>query len=137
MCQVFLVRREGVVALITAIVVALFIFTAAALMATQGDVTIYSGQIQSQYGRAQYLAEAGIQDALLKVARIKSYSGSYTITETDGTVDVSVAVISSTTTLVNATSTVTWTDNTVKRSIKAQVTLDTDGKITSIAKNNQ
>lgn len=128
-------KREGILALTTAVVVALFLFAVAILLSIQADTSITSGQFQTQADRAQFLANAGIQDALIKLARIKTYSGTYTITETDGTVQVTVT--NSATITIDSTSTVTWTGETVQWSMHAVATLNADGQVTSSSVTNQ
>jgi hypothetical protein len=114
--------------------VALFLVAIGVLIALQSGTSIFAGQVEAQADRAQFLAETGIEDALMKVARDKTYTQSYTITETDGTIAVNVA--SGPPVVITATSTVVRNQTTVQRTMQAQVTLDADGVITGVAKSN-
>lgn len=133
--RIKLKKNEGIAGLLIIVIISMFLLSVGILLAIQGNVSIFSGQFESQADRAQFLAESGIQDAIIKLARNKNYTGSYTITETDGTVDVNVAA--GTPIVVRATSTVSRAFSNVKRAMKAEVTLDADGKITNITKANQ
>jgi|GEM_PF-4577657 len=128
-------RRNGVVALITVVLIALFLFTAGVILGVQGNTAVSNGQFASQSDKAEALAEAGIEDAAIKLGRNASYSGAYTLTETDGTAAVSVTAGSPV--IVNATGTVIVGTETVQRSIQARVTLNGDGQITGITKTDQ
>jgi len=128
--------RSGIAGLLVTVAVSLFILSIGILIAAQGGTSIFAGQAAAQANRAQFLAETGVEDALVRLARYKGYTGSYALTEVDGTVAVSVSGASSTPTIVS-TSTVSNGVNTVQRTIQAQLTIDGDGKITSIVKTNQ
>lgn len=135
-------KREGIVALTTVVIIALFLFSVGVLLAIQSRTSIISGQLEDQANQAQFLAEAGIQDAFIKIARDKDYVGTYTITETDPVlsvkkVDVTVATSSPTVSIVVATSTVARGSESVQRAIRATVTYDSNGKITNISKTSQ
>lgn len=127
--------ESGVAALITIIVIAAFLLAIGFFIMTKGGTSLFSGQFESQAAKAQFAAEAGIQDALMKLARNKNLTGSYTLSDSDWSVDV--AVISSTPMLIFATSTVTQAFATVKRAIRADVAITNYGKITNISKTNQ
>ena len=88
-----------------------------------------SGTLGTQ---AQFLAEAGIQDALIKIARDKDFTGSFSITS--GSSSVAVLVTGGSPIIVVATSTVPGSDVSIGMTLQASVTLDADGKITSITK---
>ena len=130
-------ERNGIIALITVILVSLFLFSLITVLSIQGDTAIISGQLGTQADRAEYLARAGLEDATIKIARIKNYSGSYTLIETDGTVDVRISTSSPTQFQINVTSTVTQANATVKWGLHAEVTLDSNGKITILSTTNQ
>jgi len=103
------------------------------LIAIRGNTSIFSGQLGGEATKAQFVAEAGIQDALMKLARDASSTATYTLTDTDWTVDISIA---QNPIVVTATSTVTQGATAVKRTIRANVTIDGNGKITSVTKSN-
>lgn len=126
----------GVAALATILVISIFLLAVGFLVAIRGGTSIFSGQFEAQATKAQFLAEAGIQDALIRLARNASTSATYTLTDTDWTVDISITPPSTSTAVVIATSTVTQGFATVKRAIRADVTMDTNGKITTVAKTN-
>lgn len=135
----FFVRNNerGIIALITVIVLGLFLFAIGSLLTIQSGTSIFSGKFANQADRAQSLAEAGIQDALARIARDQAYSGTSTITESPDTVDILVSIIGSTTTVIIATSTVTQGGDSVKRTIRADVLFTgTNGSILSITKTN-
>jgi len=90
----------------------------------------------AQANRAQFLAESGVQDAILKIARNSNASSSYTLTEADGAVNISITANSATSSTIFATSTVTQAGNNVGWTMRADITLDADGKIISISKTN-
>ena len=127
--------RRAIAALMIVIVISLFLISLSILMAVQGNLSISSDQLEGQANKAQFLAETGIQDALIKISRDKDFAGSYTLTESPGTVDI--AVTSGSPVLVDATSTVVQGAATVRRTIHADVTLDADGKILTITKANR
>jgi len=131
----FIKERKGVVALITVIIIALFLFSVGILLGVQGNASISNGQFASQSDKAEALAEAGVEDAIIKLDRNSSYGNTYTLTETDGTVAVTVTPGSPV--VINATGTVLVGTETVQRAILAQVTIDGDGKITGITKSDQ
>ncbi|MDI6821017.1 MAG: hypothetical protein QMD65_02435 [Patescibacteria group bacterium] len=137
--------QSGIVALITAVVMVIFLFSVGMLMIIEGGTSIFSSQVGNQADQAQFLAETGIQDALIKLARDKNFTGSYTISESDPVltvkkVDVNVATISGSTSVVIATSTITRGGSVVNRTIRADVIFDTsvgkEGKILSFTKTN-
>ena len=125
--------RKGIIALITVLVVTLFLFSLAILLSAQGNSSIISSQFGNQASRAEFLAHAGLQDALIKIARIKNYSGSYTLTETDGSTDVRVTTSSATVFIVSTTSTVSQGSETATWSLQGTITIDSDGKVLSVA----
>ncbi|MDI6734243.1 MAG: hypothetical protein QMD50_01975 [Patescibacteria group bacterium] len=138
-------KKSGVVALITAIVMVIFLFSIGMLMVIEGGTSIFSGQVSNQADQAQFLAEAGIQDALIRLARNKNFVGTYTITENDPAfdakrVDINVSTSSDSVSIIIATSTVTRAGSAVNRTIRADVTFDTaigkEGKILSFTKTN-
>jgi len=128
-------RREGVVALLTTIIIALFLFSIGILLGTQTNTSIFAGQFANQADKAEALAQTGVQDALIKLGRNASTSEVYTLVETDGTIAVSIAT--GTPAIVNATGTVTRGKETVQRGIQAQVTINADGQITNVAQTDQ
>ncbi len=128
-------QKKGIAALIVALAVSLFLFSISVLVATEGNSTIFTGQFESIGNRAQYLAQAGIEDAALKLARDSTYRGSYTIEENDGVVQIHVA--STTPITVNVTSTVSQSGENAIRTIQAQITIDADGKISAKTVVNQ
>lgn len=131
-------NETGVVALITVVILALLLFGIGTLLTIQSESSVSSGRLTNQADRAQFLAETGAQDALIRIARDKSYSGTSTITETDGSVDINVTINSTTSTTVTATSSVTQAGDTVKRSIRVDVVfVGADGEILSVTKTNQ
>ena len=131
----FIRQRNGIAALIMVMVIALFLFSLGVLVAIQGNTSIFAGQFEGQANRAQFLAQTGIEDAKLKLARDSTYTGTYTITETDGT--IAVRVTSGTPTTINVTSTVTRNGENSQRSMWTQVTIDGTGKITTVSSSNQ
>jgi len=129
-------KNRGIVSLATVLVIALFLFSIGILMGIQSGTSVFSGFAGKNAEIAQALAEAGVQDATLKLARNKDYSGSYTLTQSDGsTIDISVTAGSPV--VIVATSTVTQALGVLKRSLRASVTIDSNGVITGIAKVNQ
>jgi hypothetical protein len=132
---VLLKATNGLIALATVIVIALFLITAGILLSAQGNTSISTSQSENQADRAQSLAQAGIQDALVKISRVRNYSGSYTLSETDGA--VTITVVSSSPMLIDATSTVIQNDQIVQWTLEAQVTLDPDGTIISVTTVNK
>lgn len=130
-------NERGVIALITAIVLGLFLFSIGSLLTIQSGTSIFSGKFTNQADRAQSLAEAGVQDALVRIARDKNYNGTSTIAETDATVNILVSIIGSTTTVIVSTSTVTQGSESVKRTIRADVLFTaSDGVLLSVTKTN-
>lgn len=127
----FLKSRSGIAALALAIFVALFIFATIILLTGQGNNSISSGIYGSQADKAKYLSETGIQDGKLRIARNKNINTSYTITETDGTIDVKISTTSNTQFIVVSTGTVSGAGVTTQWAKQAQITIDTDGKIAS------
>lgn len=125
------------VALLTAVLIALFLFSLGVLLGVQGNTSISGGELANQSDKAEALAQAGIQDALLKIARTGSAGAFYTLTETDGTINVSVVAGLGGSLTVDATGTVARGPSIVQRSIHADVTLDGDGKITSVIQKDQ
>lgn len=129
-------RSSGVAALATILVVSIFLLAVGFLVAIRGGTSIFSGQFEAQATKAQFLAEAGIQDGLIRLARDNTVSTTYSLTDTDWTIDISITPPSTSTAVVIATSTVTQGFVTVKRAIRADVTMDTNGKITTVTKSN-
>ncbi|MBI2591784.1 MAG: hypothetical protein HYW34_03865 [Candidatus Brennerbacteria bacterium] len=127
--------QDGIAGILIIVSIALFVFAISIYLAVQSNTSIFAGQFETQADKAQFLAESGIQDGILKIARNKNYTGSYTITETDGTIDINVA--GGTPVIISATSTVSKAFSVVKRAMRADVTIDNDGKITAITKTNQ
>ena len=128
-------KRAGVATLAITIFITLFLFAIMVFLSGESDTSVISGQLNSQTDRAQFLAETGIQDAILKLARDKNVSGTYMLSETDGTIDISIS--SSTPIVVNATASVSGAGVTILWSKEAQITIDADGKITSISSVNK
>lgn len=128
-------RQRGIVAIALTLVLSLFLFSVGILLAVQGNNAIVQSQVGDQGVRAQALAESGVQAGLMRVSRNKDYTGSFTIQESDGSVAASVAGGSPI--VITATSTVVTGKDTVKRSIRAEVTLDADGVVTAVVKTNQ
>lgn len=127
--------EDGIAGILIIVSIALFVFAISVYMAVQSNTSIFAGQFESLGDKAQFLAESGIQDAILKLGRNKNYTGSYTLIETDGSVDVNVAA--GTPVVVSATSTVSRSASVIKRAMRAEVQIDADGKITNITKTNQ
>ncbi len=130
-------NSKGAVALITAIIIALFLFSVASLLLIQSNTSISSGQFETQADRAQFLAETGVQHALINIARDSSYVSASTITETDGTINITITQPLATTSIIVATSSVTQGSETVQWTVKATVVYTTSGTITSVTKVNQ
>ena len=130
-------NRNGIAAIALAIAVAIFLLTAVILISGQGDTSLLSSQEAGQMDRAQFLAETGIQDAILKIARDNTFSGSYSITETDGTIQISITTSSAIDFVVNATATVAGAGINVSWAKRAQVTLTSDGKVSAVTFANQ
>lgn len=128
-------RREGIVALITVIIISLFLVSLGLLLGVEGNNSIFSSQLTNQARKAQTLAEAGIEDALIRLARNSSSSGTYTIGETNATTTITIA--SGSPVIINATSVVSVGPEQVMRTIEARVTLDADGQITNVIKENK
>ncbi len=123
--------EAGVATLFIVVAISLAVVSIGILAAIQGNSSIFAGKSESQAERANFLAETGVQDALMRIARDKSYGGSYTITETDGV--ISVNIISDSDKTVSSTATVTWQNNTIQRVRSAIVVVaSSTGKITSI-----
>lgn len=127
--------QDGIAGILIIVSIALFVFAISIYLAVQSNTSIFAGQFETQADKAQFLAESGIGDGILKISRNKNYSGSYTLTETDGTIDINVAA--GTPIIVRATSTVSKAFSVVKRAMRADVTIDADGKITVVTKTNQ
>ena len=133
----FLKRRDGVIALITAIVIALFLFSVGILLGVQGNTSIFSGQSTNQSDKAEALAQTGIEDALIKLGRNASYTGSYNLTETDGTIAITVSSGIGNM-LIASTGTVVTGKESVQRKIQATVTFAADGQsIASVVESDQ
>lgn len=126
--------RRGIAALVTIMTVMLFLVSVAFLIANLSQSSISGGQNESYGTEAQFLAEAGIQDALIRLARDSSSTDSFTIT--NGSSSVVVAITTGSPVVVIATSTVSGPAITVSRTIRADVTIDPDGKITAVSKTN-
>ncbi len=126
-------KENGVVALLTAIIIGLFLFSVGALLAVQGNTSIFSGQFTTQSDKAEALAQAGVSDALIRLARNRSYSGSYIITETDGVANVTVSATGT----ITSVGVVANGKEQSQRTIVAAVTSDSDGKLTSIIQSDQ
>ena len=127
-------NNTGIAALITVITVTLFLISVGFLIANRGGSSIFSGQYESQATHTQFLADTGIHDALIKLARDKDYTGSYALSDANWTVDISVA--SSGDKIITATSSVTTANITINRTMQATVIVDTDGKIINVTKIN-
>ena len=127
--------KSGIVALLTVVIISLFLFSVGILLGVQGNTSIFSGQFTTQADKAQSLAETGIQDAALRISRDASSSGSYTLSETDGT--STVTITSGSPIIVDATGTVGSGKDVAQRAIRAQVTVDADGVITDVTKTSQ
>jgi hypothetical protein len=127
--------QKGIAALLMVMTIAFFLFIVGILIAVQGNTSIFAGQFEGQGDRAQFLAQAGIDDAKIRLARDSTFSGSYTITATDGTVAVSVTA--GTPVTIRATSTVTRNGESSQRAMQALVSIDSNGKITSATTTNQ
>lgn len=133
-----IMKNRGIVSLATVLVIALFLFSVEILIGVQAGSSIFTGFSERNAEVAQALAETGIQDATLKLARNKDYAGSYTLTESDGsTTDIFVA--QGTPVIVVATSTISKPLGIIKRGIRATITFDGQGNgvVTSISKTNQ
>ncbi len=136
-------QNRGIVALMTVVIIALFLFSVGILLAIQSRTSIISGKLANQADQAQFLAETGVQDALIKIARNKDYTGAYTIAQNDDPsfdvkqVAVNIATSSGTTSVIVATSTVTRSGDSIQRTIQATVTYDSNGKISIVSKINQ
>lgn len=137
-------RNSGIVSLAVILVITLFLFAIGILLGIQGGTLIFSGFSAKQVEIAQSLAEAGIQDATLKLARNKGYEQTYTINQNqtgdaDSIIDVYVSANVGNQVTIVATSTVTKALGTFKRAIKAVITLSSDGQgqIIGISKTNQ
>lgn len=129
-------KNRGIVSLATVLVIALFLFSIGILIGVQSGSSIFAGFAGQNAEIAQALAEAGIQDGTLKLARDQDYAGSYTLTQTDGsTIDVTVTQGSPV--VISATSTVSQPLGILKRSVRASVTIDGNGVITAVTKTNQ
>ncbi len=127
--------RNGIAAIALTLIFTLFLFSAAILLGVRGNTATFQSQFSDQGARARVLAESGVDDALLRVGRDKNYTGNFTIQEDDGSVQVSV--VSGSPVVIIATSTVTKGKDIINRTIRAEVTQDADGGITSIVKINQ
>ena len=129
-------KNRGIVSLATVLVIALFLFSIGILMGVQSGSSVFSGFAGKNAEIAQALAEAGVQDATLKLARDSDYEGSYILTQSDGsTIDISVTTGSPV--VIVATSTVSQALGVLKRSLRASVTIDSNGVITAVTKVNQ
>jgi Tfp pilus assembly protein PilV len=127
--------RSGIAGLIIVVSIAFFLLAVGILVAIQGNTSVVSDQLAAQADRAQFLAQTGIDDALMKIARNKTYSGSYVIAEANGTVNVSVVTDSASSTIIS-TSTVAVGPNSVQRTVQASAYLNSDGIITSVTRTN-
>lgn len=125
---------RGIAALIAVITITLFLFSVTFLVVNLGGSVIFKGQYGADAARAQFVADAGVQDALIKKARDQSYTGTYSISDSDWTVDISVTGTSSV--VIVATSTITNRTPQTQRTIQADVTLDADGKVLTLSKQN-
>lgn len=129
-------KNRGIVSLATVLVIALFLFSIGILIGIQSGSSVFSGFAGKNAEIAQALAEAGVQDAILKLARNKDYAGSYTLTQSSSSI-IDISVTQGTPVVVVATSTVTQPLGVLKRSLRASVTIDGNGVITSVSKSNQ
>ena len=126
---------KGIAALATIITMSAFLLAVGILVLIRGGTSVTTGQYAAQAERAQFLAEAGVQDSLIKLARNKDYSSAgYTISENDGITTVSVTQGSQV--VILSTARVTQADAIITRVIRAEVTLDSNGKITAITQAN-
>jgi hypothetical protein len=128
------VKSSGIVAIATIIAIIGVLVAIGLFIAVKGGVSLFTGQFGAQAEKAQAAAEAGIQDALMKIARDKTISGSYSISSTDW--DVQVSITTGSPIIVVATGTASQAGQIVNRVIRAEVTLDADGKIINIVKAN-
>jgi hypothetical protein len=127
-------KSSGIVA-IAMIMAIIGILTAIGFfIAIKGGASLFTGQFGAQAEKAQSAAEAGIQDALMKIARDKTISGSYSISSTDW--DVQVSITTGSTIIVVATGTASQAGQIVNRVIRAEINVDADGKIINIVKTN-
>jgi hypothetical protein len=127
-------KSSGIVALAVILVITGFLAAIGFFIMVKGGASIFTGQSGAQAVRAQAAAEAGIQDALMKIARDKTVSGSYSISSTDW--DVQVSITNGSPIIVVATGTASQAGQIVNRVIRAEVTVDADGTITNIVKAN-
>lgn len=126
--------QKGIAALVTIMTIMLFLVSVGFLVANLSLSSIGGEQNESYATEAQFLAEAGIQDALMRLARDASSTDSFTIT--DGSSTVAVAITTGSPVIITATSTIQGVAITVSRTIQATVTIDGDGKITAVSKTN-
>lgn len=129
-------KNRGIVSLATVLVIALFLFSIGILIGIQSGASVFSSFAGKNAEIAQALAETGIQDATLKLARNKEYFGSYILTQTDGST-IEITVTGGSPVIIVATSTVSQPLGTLKRSLRASVTMDSNGVITAVTKTNQ
>jgi len=123
---------KGIAALLTIITITLFLVSVGYLIISRSDSSVSTGKYEAEATKAQFLADTGIQDGLMKLVRNKNYTGTYTLSDEGWTIEI--GVLSSST--IIATSSVSTTDVTIGRTIKATISLDGDGKIVGITKEN-
>ena len=126
--------KTGFAALIAIVAITLFLVSVSFTIVNRSGSSTLIGQYEAQATKAQFLADAGVQDALMRLARNKNYNGTFTISDTGWTVNVEVT--SGSPMIIIATSTVTIGSISVGRTIRAETTLDSDGVITQILKSN-
>ena len=120
-----------------AVVFAMSLFVIAGLALTSVYVSASrSRHFGAEANHAQFLAETGIEEGLLRLARNQYYAGGYILPLGDGAVALSV-VNSGGTARVTATGTVTFASEAIARTILALVTLDAEGNVLSVTKTNQ
>jgi Tfp pilus assembly protein PilX len=128
-------NQRGIAALVTVMTITLFLISVAFLVANVSRSGVLGQANEAHATRAQFLAEAGIQDALIRLARDSSSTDSFTIA--DGSSTVSVAITAGSPVIITATSTVLGAGGiSVGRTLQATVTLDGDGKVISVSKIN-
>ena len=131
--------RQGIAALIAVMTITLFLISVAFLIANVSRSTIGGSVNESNSTRAQFLAEAGIQDALMKLARDQDLNTTFTINDTSSNMSstVVVNVVTGSPVIITATSTISGAGGiSISRTLQATVTLDADGNVTSISKTN-
>jgi len=120
-----------------AVVFAMSFFVIAGLTLTSVYVSASrSRHFGAEANHAQFLAEAGIEEGLLRLARNQYYAGGYVLPLGDGTVALSV-INSGGMARVTATGTVTFASEAITRTILALVALDAEGRVLSVTKTNQ